>query len=406
MRYITADYIFPVSSPPLKNGMIITGDDGAILEVLGEGTEIDRLQIDVSAIESFAGIICPGFINTHCHLELSHLKNKLTEGKGLPHFIREIAKNRKAPEDEIKEAITLAENEMIKAGIVAVGDISNFNHSFEQKNKGRLGYHTFIEIFDLIPDQSDETFQQALKLVKQFLEMRTPDHDFDNTISITPHAPYTVTTKLFKLIDEYASHLAPVCSIHNQETPGENEMFLEGKGELVKTLSKFNSYFNNWQATGYSSLASIMGQLPGRSRIQLVHNTYTAATDIVLAHACNNAVWWCTCPNANLFIENKLPDYKIFMDAGCRMTVGTDSYASNWSLSILDELKSISRFHPEISAEILLGWATKNGAEYLGIDIKKGSIEKGKKPGLNLITAFNYDAFAFTENSQVINIQH
>jgi cytosine/adenosine deaminase-related metal-dependent hydrolase len=69
--------------------------------------------------------------------------------------------------------------------------------------------------------------------------------------------------------------------------------------------------------------------------------------------------------------------------------IGTDSYASNWSLSVLDELKTIQQHHPEIPLEEMLGWATLNGARALQMDKHLGSFEKGKKPGVVLIKDFN-----------------
>ncbi|HRP60104.1 MAG TPA: amidohydrolase family protein, partial [Vicingus sp.] len=82
------------------------------------------------------------------------------------------------------------------------------------------------------------------------------------------------------------------------------------------------------------------------------------------------------------YIEGRQPNYHLFLNEKC--TIGTDSLASNWSLSILDELKTISNNSPNIELEKLIKWATINGAEFLGIDNQYGSIEKGKKPGINL----------------------
>ncbi len=407
MLFITADYIFPVSSPPIKDGVVITEDDGTILEVRDPRSTVDSRQSTIPSdrLETFRGIICPGFVNTHCHLELSHLKEKLTPGKGLPHFIKEIAANRKATEEEIKEAIAKSEDEMIAGGIVAVGDISNFNHSFEQKKKGRLRYHTFIEIFDLIPERAEEEFEKGLNLLKdvQSSKFKVQSLKFgdQNSVSIVPHAPYTVSQKLLKLIHENAYAHESILSIHNQETESENEMFRERKGKLFETLSSFGDLYKNWKSTGFSSLSSTLVHFPKCNKMQLVHNTFTSAEDITWAHLYSMMVWWCSCPNANLFIENKLPDYRIFLDAGCRMTIGTDSYASNWSLSILDELKTISKHASFIPLETLIRWATLNGAEFLGFDKEIGSLEKGKRPGLNLIKNINREKLTLTEDSEV-----
>ncbi|MEY4906115.1 MAG: hypothetical protein RLZZ292_3930, partial [Bacteroidota bacterium] len=94
---------------------------------------------------------------------------------------------------------------------------------------------------------------------------------------------------------------------------------------------------------------------------------------------------WATCANANLYIENRLPNYQLFLDADARMTIGTDSLTSNWQLSVLEELKTIQRFQSYVPTETLLRWATLHGAQALGFDQDLGSLEIGKTPGVNLL---------------------
>ena len=123
---------------------------------------------------------------------------------------------------------------------------------------------------------------------------------------------------------------------------------------------------------------------PNRKTL-FVHNTLTSRADIDAAHRWSNFVYWATCPNANFYIENRLPNYKNFIEADARMTIGTDSLTSNWQLSILEEMKTIQRFQSYIDFDTLIRWATLNGAYALGFGEKLGSIEVGKTPGLNLI---------------------
>ncbi|MEK6614508.1 MAG: amidohydrolase family protein, partial [Bacteroidota bacterium] len=125
MRTISADYIFPVASSPIKNGVVVVDGTGVIMEV----TE-DKGQ-GANEMEKHSGIIVPGFVNTHCHLELSHLKGQVTDRKGITGFISELVSKRGAfSPEQIKLSIESAEDEMIRNGIVAVGDISNGDHSF------------------------------------------------------------------------------------------------------------------------------------------------------------------------------------------------------------------------------------------------------------------------------------
>jgi aminodeoxyfutalosine deaminase len=399
MRFIKADYIFPISTAPVKNGIVVVKDDGVIEEILDENTQRNLSQ-DVK-IETHQGIICPGFVNAHCHLELSHMKGMIPKGTGLPGFIKQINQKRNTSPDVIAEAIAKAEDEMIANGIVAVGDICNTSHSIEQKKKGRLKYYNFIEVYDLHPSRADEAFENGKKLSEEFKSVGLKS-------SIVPHAPYSVSPKLLKHIYEYSYVKDSGLSMHNQETATEDEMFKEGKGELLETLQSFGEIYNDWKPSGFNSLPSSVVHLPKCNRIVLIHNTYTKTEDINWMQLYTLLSWWCFCPNANQYIENRLPDFQLFLDMGCKIVVGTDSYASNDSLSILDELKTISKnFQPHLSdldyLNMLLKWATLNGAELLGFKRELGSIEKGKKPGLNLIRVSS-EPFALSSFSEVIVI--
>lgn len=121
----------------------------------------------------------------------------------------------------------------------------------------------------------------------------------------------------------------------------------------------------------------------------LVHNTYTSLKDIYFILRSGRAVTWCFCPNANLYIENRLPKVEMFQFHDFNITIGTDSLASNKNLCILSELKTLHLNFPSLSLIETINWATINGALFLGIENTYGSIEKGKKPGLNLITDVN-----------------
>jgi cytosine/adenosine deaminase-related metal-dependent hydrolase len=94
-----------------------------------------------------------------------------------------------------------------------------------------------------------------------------------------------------------------------------------------------------------------------------------------------------------------VPKVNLFVDQGFNITLGTDSLASNTKLCILHEMKTIQQKFPAISTAKLMEWATINGAEFLGIDAEKGSLEPGKSPGLNLIT--NMDGLKLTPESKV-----
>jgi cytosine/adenosine deaminase-related metal-dependent hydrolase len=393
MRYITADYIFPISSPPIKNGVVVVDDYDKIMEVFSQLTTSNfPVPIPSEKLQTFKGIICPGFINAHCHLEISHMKGMISEKTGLTGFISEFLQKRNlAEETNLQEKIIEAENEMVANGIVAVADISNNDSTFSQKEKSNLFYHTFIELFDLVPIKSNETFNAGKKL-------QTSNHKLQT--SITPHAPYSVSVELLKMISNEVGKKT-IFSVHNQETESENELFINKTGKLFELFKQLGINLQHLPVTGKSSLQSYLHLFPKESKILLVHNTYTRKEDIQFAHQYSKKIYWCFCPNANLYIENRLPDYNIFIEENARCCVGTDSYASNWSLSILDELKTISKYAPQIALQTLLKWATFNGAEFIGIENQFGSIEKNKKPGLNLIENVDLKNLRLTEKSRI-----
>ena len=154
-----------------------------------------------------------------------------------------------------------------------------------------------------------------------------------------------------------------------------------------------------------SSALFSMSYLLEAEKILFVHNTYTSKQDLDIiksyAMASGHEVALCLCPRANLYIENCLPDISLFLQEGMKICIGTDSLASNESLSILDELKTIAKYFPEIPFEILITWATKNGAYFLGMEKQFGTIEKGKKPGLNLLKGMNTEQIKFTDGVEI-----
>ena len=400
MRKISADYIFPVSSAPIKNGVVVVDDEGRILEITPPPTPSRGGY--PAEVEVHEGIIVPGFVNTHCHLELSHLKGELSRQKGLTGFISELIPKRGAfSEEQIKAAIVSADEEMWRNGIVAVGDISNTDNSFFQKKKSKIAYHTFIEIFDLVSERAEKVFEDAKRLTSTINPVRTAQPGGHQPSTLSPHSPYTVSGKLMELID---SQKPSILSIHNQETILENELFSFGTGALAE-LMKNAGVDVDLKRRAKSSALFIMSYLLEAEKILLVHNTYTSKQDLDIIRsytaASGHEAVLCLCPRANLYIENRLPDIPMFLAEGMKITIGTDSLASNDSLSILDELKTISKHYPAISFETLIIWATKNGAEFLGMEKQLGTIEKGKKPGLNLISGVSSDKMQLLGSSKV-----
>ena len=368
---------------------LLSGDD-QVLTTKEDGTIEAILPVSEAGddIQQFEGILCPGFVNAHCHLELSHMKGMIPAHTGLQEFVKQIVALRQVEPEVIQEAIVSAETEMIANGIVAVGDISNTLDTLSQKAKHHLAYYSFVELYDLDPTHAADKILAGLEMQKQFQE---------NCVraSLVPHAPYSVTNNLWHLLSaHFGIH---TISMHNQETTDENDFFKTKSGSFLGMYERTKVNLDFFKATGLSSLQSVLPIFKNAHHGILVHNSYTSAEDLQAVHAAMDNAFWCLCPNANQYIEQTMPPIELLRSEKAKVVIGTDSYASNWSLNILDELKTIQQHQPKIPLAEMLGWATINGAQALQMDKHLGSFEKGKKPGVVLIKGV--DAFNGLSNA-------
>jgi cytosine/adenosine deaminase-related metal-dependent hydrolase len=422
-RKLSAERIFDGNR--FREGMALVMDDNNRVEAFLP------LEDAGQGVEKMEGILSPGFVNAHCHLELSHMKGLIPEGTGLVDFVLKVVSGRHHPEEQILQAINKAEQEMWSEGIVAVGDICNNALTLSQKAGNRLRYYNFIEASGWLPGLAEARFERSMQLYQAFFNQEMEQKGMkeeDAHISIVPHAPYSVSAELWQKIRPWFA--AKTVSIHNQETVSEDEFFVSGGGDMNRMYSMMNIDNAHHQPTGRTSLASYFHQLEGASRAILVHNTCTKQEDLdyVLNYTSTRETsgptkaydgqantklpasgkptagrqtsnsglrqafggqanfklqtFFCLCPNANLYIEKTLPPIELLRRNGCRLVLGTDSLASNRSLRITDEINTIRKNFSSIPLEEILQWATLNGAEALGMEKELGSLEKGKEPGL------------------------
>ncbi len=383
MKSFRADYVFPVNADPVRNGIVTVNDLGKIVSV-------DTVAPPDIPVEQLSGIICPGFVNTHCHIELSHLHQQVPKTTGLVDFIKNIQQLRNSDDGAVADAAKAADQQMYDNGIVAVGDIANGAHSIAIKNSSKLYYHTFLEIFSFLPERAEQAFQDALELLKQFKPLPS---------SITPHAPYSVSKELFRLIKTYCDKNENMLSIHNQECEDENKFYRYKHGRFLELYEAFGMDISYFKPQARNSIQSVIPLLSNKQKILLVHNTCTNLKDIYFVKRFDRKINWCFCPNANMYIEGRLPKIDLFADEGFNITLGTDSLASNDRLCILSEMHTIHKHFPALPLATLLQWGTLNGARFLGIDDEMGSIEPGKTPGLNLITGL--DGMQITADTRV-----
>ncbi len=364
MRKISAQYIFTSAGKPLRRGVVTVSDDGTILAVEDTGGDLP----EKAGMEFYNGIIIPGLVNCHSHLELSHMRGVIPAGKGLARFIAAIKKNREAGVTEIIRAAQLADREMYSEGIVACGDISNNALTIMTKSDSLINYVTFIEVFGINPLVSRIRMMTAAKVKAAAIAAGLCYY-------ITPHAVYSMSQKLFMLIRAKISDTS-VTSLH----------FLESEDERKMTERHIETVL---------SLADLTSQLI------LVHNTVITENELKTLSAADN-IWYCLCPSSNMRISGIMPPVRMLREvASDHIVTGTDSLASTDHLSILGEMRLLQDAFPDIPLEEFVRWGTINGARALQLSGTTGSIEPGKKPGLLLIEAADLTALRLMPESRV-----
>lgn len=355
--------------------VLITDGSGRIENILPAEDAGD----DVQAIQ---GIICPGFVNAHCHLELSHMNGVIERHTGLPDFLLRVMRDRGQAPRNIEQAMADADSAMYKEGIVAVGDICNTTQSLNVKKTSSLFYYNFVETMGVIAERARDRFAQAKKVWEGFSNEK--DARFIGT-SIVPHAPYSVSHQLFDLIAAFPHN--KVVSIHMLEAPGETELLNTGEGPFRHFFDQAGLPVQDLLEHGKRNTcnSSLQTMLPFQDTNNIfVHNVEADNNDINLAleHFHADSLFWCLCPQANLYISRKLPGINLFLKRDLQMVLGTDSLASNDRLSILSEINCIREHFPGVPLEKILQWATINGAKALHIADRIGSFEAGKTPGV------------------------
>lgn len=309
------------------------------------------------------------------------MKGLIPEHTGLMGFLKDVIFKRSGSDEaQKKTAREAAYKELYDGGVVAVGDIANSADTLDIRAQGLMYLHTFVECLGFDPDRAQQSFDYSLDVYNTYAAQGAARAQQ----SMVPHAPYSVSDRLFGLIS--AHEPGRVMSLHNQETPDEDAYYRDKTGGVSGLLQAINIDDSGFVPTGNSSLQSYMNWLQGSRPLLLVHNTCSTPEDVQHAIQGAQPVYWCLCPNANLYIENRLPDIPMLMAAGAVLCVGTDSLSSNHRLSVLSELQTIRQHFPEIGWEQLLQWATWNGAGALQVQDRYGSLAAGQQPGILLLS--------------------
>ena len=369
MKRITAEYIYTLESEPIRNGFVEYEEDGTI-------TAVGQCE---AGEEVMPGAIVPGFVNAHCHVELSHLHKKFRKGTGMAGFIDQINELRDWAGREVKQQLVQEwMDKMWNDGVSAMADISNDDSSFDVKKSHKMYTRTFLEVFGSEPEMCEGVMNDvtALKAVAD---------EAGIDAAPTPHSCYTMSPQLLSA-SAAAGLESGYLSYHSQESQEEEDLLISGSGAMYENRKR--SGMSTPPVTGESSLKYFLDRLadvkpaPYDENILLVHNVCLQQSDIDAVKQTMNNAYFAICPLSNIFIHNALPPIDLMRKNGLAIALGTDSLSSNDDLDVMKELVCLHENFPQVPMNELFTWASRNGARFLGKDNVLGSIAAGKRPGI------------------------
>ena len=357
---LRAKYVMPNSHTIIENGAVaIQGseivDVGLYSTVQHSGT---RPTHDLGE-----AILTPGLVNAHTHLDLTSSADSVQRVPKFTDWVFQIVgkRNPSTIEPSIREGV----QQSLVGGATTVGDIDGTGGSAQILRDTPIRKVVFCEALGF----SGEHATTGLARLTAYLDA-APVPDSLLTPALSPHAPYSTSADIYRQC--IASGLS-VCT-HIAETKEELEFLSSGTGAFVDYLKAFGISTAGWhppQATPMQYMKTL-GVL--RENSLLAHCNYLTDADMtILAESGASVVF---CPRSHHYFYHTDHPVVQLIERGINVAIGTDSLASNWSLSLLDELKFLARTQPRIHPETLFDMVTYNGAKALGLE-RVGRLERG-----------------------------
>ena len=376
MRIVAASWVItgqPETSPIERGAVALDGDE----RVLAVGAlDALRARFPQASVETHAAVLLPGLINAHTHLELSALRGRVPGGGGFGPWVAAMVQARDAAEAEVQaEAIEAAVSELLAAGTVAVGEVTNTLAAVPVLAGLPLLGRVFHEVYGLRRDTA-ETMLAMDDQARVALAELPPNLSY----ALAPHTTYTLHPQVLTAILERVREAGALTTLHLAEHAAERSFLRDASGPFSDFMRARNATASDWSA-------------PGLDPVRYAKRLQALGSDVLAVHLCDARpdelalvaearVPVVLCPRSNLHIELKLPPLLAMLEVGLRPALGTDSLASCASLDVLEEARALHERFPSVPARTLLSMATCFGAEALRLGDELGTLGPGKRPGL------------------------
>ncbi len=362
-----AKWVFPVSSLPVSNGAVVVADGR--IEAVGRFKDLKGTHSGDDVVDHGEVSILPALVNAHTHLELAALRGHLSGKDGFVNWIRDLIKVRAdIPPAETEKAITNELAAIDQRGCGLIGDVGNTRIAYESCQKQRIKTVFFCEFLGFNREKTARA--------KEILVETGKYHETNDAFHVAAHAPYTVSAELFSALKSWANKHGKMLSVHLGECPEEQELLAHGNGSLRDLLREHSAWDDDFIPPGENAVSYLDKLGIMDSNTVCVHLVHLSEEDMTILAA--RRVKCCLCPRSNLFLNVGFPKVEKMLAYGLYPALGTDSLASNESLSILEEMAAVRKHVPGLAPEKILEMATLNGARALGREDRLGSLAPGK----------------------------
>ena len=377
---LTARYVLPVSQKHIEHGAVCVKDD----EIVAVGTlaEIVQKYPDEEIKDFGLAAICPGFIDTHTHLEYTAMRG-LIEDEPYAAWKHEVMTREKLfTSQDWEDSARLGALEATSSGITTIADITETGASVTAADEAGLRGVIYREVETMEKKLVPQVMEEALNDIEEWTA-RTDSSRL--RIGIAPHSAYSCHPQLFKEVSKFAMDGTPV-AMHLAGSFEEYQFVKYGSSQLgTEVRNEYDSHAPMWLPTGVSPVRYVLQwgifDVPN---VLAIHCTQVDDDDITLLAKHDVAV--AHCPRCNAKLGMGIAPLQKFMTAGLRLGLGTDSPAASNAMDVFEEMRigmliqraayGKERFY---SASRFLKLATYDAASALGILDETGSLDEGKK---------------------------
>jgi cytosine/adenosine deaminase-related metal-dependent hydrolase len=369
VELMTAGWVVPVSGPPLRHGVVAVAEG----RIVWAGGGDDGAAPQGPVRDLGPGVLMPGLVNAHCHLELCHLAGRLEDARGFVPWVEAlVAARAEAPPEVVEAATAEGVGALVASGTVAVGDVSNgLAHLPMLGRSGLAAAVVFYELLAWDPAKAEAVLQFAEARAREVSE-DLPGHV---QVRLAAHAPHSVSAPLLRAL----ARSGGPASIHLAESLAESAFLAGGDGEWAGFLERRGLGHVAFSPPGLSPVSYVDGLLVLHPGLVAAHCVQVDEADIQTLAQRGVAV--AVCPRSNRRLGVGLPPVPAMLAAGVALAVGTDSLASAGSLDLMEDLALLHRELPDLDPAHLVRMATLGGARALGLT-DLGTIEPGKRAAL------------------------